>query len=462
MFFLFFFSISIPIESWPNEFLEEIQVRGIHFTRFPSIRPYEITELKKFEEAKIYQRFWLANLSSDFRYDTVKVLRLKPAVFSDWVNFSFFLQPVVKFGKDSLPPHNVFMGLYASDYERAYVKFDHPNFGVFIGRERFALGPSPRYNLLLSGHSPPLDWVYFSLPTKIVKLSFYLSRLDDMVCKPLAYDGDTITQLINARRYLQIKRLDISPTDWINFSFSEAATFGGENFVLGPYYFNPLVLLHSYQYNWAKDANIFFHLDGRIYLMEHLSFYGALLVDDFQLEQDPNNEPHHLGINGGIEVADLIIKNSFLIAEYTALTRYVYCHFIPYQRYEYLGHPIGSLLGTDYDELYIRWIYHIDQKIDFYTEFSHLRKGITDIDTMWPIPENPRIPGTSFPEDNFLSGVVQRSINIGVGVRIFARRSFFTEFFIGYSLTESFCHKIGETKNFPFVRFKIDLVNLYH
>lgn len=473
MLLLFILSIYFPIDSWQNEVLEEIQVRGEHFTNTPSIRPYSISldrdkpcpyisvakcSCTIYGATWLHNRLWLANLSADYKCDTIKVLRLKPAIFYDWSNFSLFLQPVVKFGKDSLPPDNVFAGLYSSDYERAYVKFHHPYFGIFIGRERFALGPSPRYNLLLSGYSSPMDWFQLYLQTKVVRLSFYLSRLDDIICKPYEYLGDTITQIINARRYLSIRRLDVSPTNWLNFSFSEAATFGGEDFALAPYHFNPVILLHAYQYNWAKDVNLFFHLDGRIFL-KNLSFYGALLVDDFQLEQDPNNEPNHLGINLGAEFADLFIKKTFLIVEYTVLSRYIYCHFIPYQRYQYLNTPIGSPFGPDNDEVYTKLVYHLNPRFDLYSQISYLRKGKIEVDSLWPIPE-PRVVGTLFPDDNFLSGIVQKSFDFGLGFRFFKGHILAVDFFMGYSIINNFQHKLAETKNSPILRLKIDLINL--
>ncbi|MEO0189613.1 MAG: hypothetical protein ABIL18_01380, partial [candidate division WOR-3 bacterium] len=227
MIIFFAFSIYCPIDSWQNELLEELQVRGKLFTSTPSIRPYYIGNLND---------FWIPNLSLKIKFDTVKVARFKPMVNYNFSNFTFYLQPDVKFGTDSLPPSNVFKNLFSADYERVYARYDREHFGIFIGRERFSMGPSPRYNMLLSGYGPPLDWFHYILSASTIKLSYYLSQLDDMVCKPVEYLGDTITRLINARRYLIIKRLDFTPRPWFNCSFSEAATQGGENYSLMPYH----------------------------------------------------------------------------------------------------------------------------------------------------------------------------------------------------------------------------------
>lgn len=462
MILLFILAVYLPIDSWQNELVEEMQVRGVHFTRFPSVRPYDIAELDLADGHFLSDRLWLPNLSGKAYYDTITVLRLKPSVYYDWSGFSICVQPVVKFGDDSLPPDKVFADLFSADYERAYVKYQSEHAGIFIGRERFAIGPSPRYNLLLSGHSAPMDWLHFSLQSRKLKFSYYLSRLDNMYTKRLEYVGDTIVEYIDAARYLSIRRLDFSPAEWLNVSFTEGATFGGKDHILGIYDFNPVILLHAYQYNRDKDANIFFHLDAKIFL-KNLCFYGALLVDDYQLESDPNNEPNHLGVNVGFEWADPFnVSNIFWMIEYTAVTRYTYCHFVPYQRYQYLDTPIGSPFGPGYDEVYTKFSYHLNPKIDLYSQMSYFRKGEAAIEAVWPIPEYPRVPGTLFPEENFLFGTIQKSVEIGFGLRFFHHHSIVSDLYIGYLQCKNYQNRINETKKIPVFRLTIDIINLFN
>ncbi|MGQ9663777.1 MAG: capsule assembly Wzi family protein [bacterium] len=452
-----------PIDSWQNEVLEEIQVRGMYHTKFPGIRPLGALNLSSTNDEEInitlLSRLWTANVSVNAKFDTIKVVRLKPMVNYGFSNFSLYLQPDVKFGTDSLPPNRVFKNLFSADYERAWAKFQNQNFLLFVGRERFAIGPSPRYNILLSGYGAPLDWFNYAITAKFIKLSYFLSRLDDLRCKPVEYVGDTITTLINARRYLLIKRLDFSPVDWFNCSFSEAATFGGENYELYPYQLNPLVFLHTFQHNWDKAANLFFHLDAKIFLHKK-AIYGALLVDDYQLEPDPNGEPNHYGFKIGFESADLFKNKSFFILEYSLLSRWIYAIFTPYQRYEYLNHPIGFPYGPDCDEVYAKWVQHLDKSFDVYFESSLLRKGETEVNTPWPVPEEPRVPGTHFPEENYLSGIVQQSFHFAGGLRFFKKNYLVIELLAGYSLINNFHHNRDLRKTNPELRFKIDFINL--
>jgi hypothetical protein len=463
------FALSYPIDSWQNETLEEVQVRGVHFTRFPSIRPYELPEdtvfVQKTSEGTVdgsIPALWLSNISLYYRYDTVNALRFKPRLYADWADFSFTFQPVVKFGRDSLPPSRVFAGLFAGDYERAAIEYKRPFFKIFLGRERFSIGPSPRYNLILSGYGAPMDWFHYALRSKVFQLTYYLSQLDDMTCKPYEFVGDTFSQRIHARRFLVIKRLDVSPVDWLNFSFSEAATFGGENYALTPYQFNPVVLLHTYQHNWDKSADIFFHFDAKVYARKS-AFYAALLVDDFQLQPDPNGEPNHFGFTAGFESCDLGIERSFFIFEYTRLSRWVYCIFAPYERYEYRNTAIGYPYGPDGDELYGKYAYHLRPgKIDVSAALSYRRKGENEINTIWPIPDPDRVLGTFFPENNFLSGVVEKSLDLSAGLRFFYKRLIAIDLAAGASHATNYRHHAGESKLTPTVKAQFDFLNLFH
>jgi len=464
MMILFILSVYLPIDSWQNELLEEMQVRGVHFAHFPSVRPYDIAELNSVDYSFLSDKTWLPNLSAKVHYDTITVLRAKPSVYYDWSGFSVCVQPVFKFGHDSLPPYRVFnisdRELFSADYERAYAKYAGKHFGLFIGRERFSIGPSPRYNLLLSGYSAPMDWFSYSMQSNKLRFSFFLSRLDDRYTKPLEYVGDTITQYIDARRYLTVKRLDFSPYSWLNFGLSEATVFGGENYSLHLYHLNPVVFVQAYQYNWDDDVNFFLSFDTKVFL-NNFALYAALLIDDFQLETDNNGEPHHWGLNIGTEIADLAgLENSFLIFEYTAVSRYTYCHFVPYQRYQYLETSIGSPYGPDYDEIFTKLTYHITKTIDLFAQIAYLRKGEGKISALWPIPEYPREPGTFFPQGNLLSGTVQKSIDSGVGARYFLQDQLAVELYAGFLHIDAAKHILGAGETSLVMRLQVDVFNL--
>jgi hypothetical protein len=464
MIFLFVFSIYLPFDSWQNEYIEEMQVRGHYITRFPSIHPYEHTGLDSLRIIENENRLWLPNISSCIEHDSITVFRLKPALYYSWLDFSTCVQPVFKFGDDGLPPNRVFRvfdrDLFSADYERAYIKYSQKYFSVFVGRERFAIGPSARYNLLVSGYSAPMDWAGYFVRSDILSFTFLFSRLDNMNTKPLAYINDTITQFIDARRYLTVKRFDFSPYTWLNFGLSEAAIFGGENYGLELYHFNPVVFIQAFQYNLNHDVNFFLSFDTKIYF-NNIALYGVLLLDDFQIENDSNREPHHWGMGAGIEMADIAgIKKTFWILEYNAVSRFTYCHFVPYQRYQYRETAIGSPYGPDHDEIFTKFTFHATDAIDVFGQFTFLRKGEGEIASLWPIPEYPRQEGVFFPADNFLSGIVEQSIHTGLGARYFFQDCLALELYAGLSIYQNFNHVAELDETSMMFRCQIDFLDL--
>ncbi len=464
-------SIFYPVDSWQNILLDEIQVRGLQMTGVPGIRPYNLPygEPPRFaafpcvldDLTEVLQhRLWISSISGALSFDSVKTFRLRPALYYDWADFSLMIRPVVKFGDDSIPPFNKFMDLFAGDNERAFVRYDNRYFGAFVGRERLSIGPSPRYNMLLSSSSFPADWLSYYFQAGMVRLSMFMSRLDNMNCKPIEYIGDTVTQEITAKRFISIRRLDVAPCEWLNLSFSEAALAGGEELDLSFYYLTPLVLIHTNQYNYGHEANIFFHLDAKITL-KNIALYGALLVDDFQLEEDQNSEPNHLGVNVGIELADFLVKKTFVLCEYTIISRYAYCHFFPFQRYEFRSIPLGYPYGPDCDNVFLQPLYHMNAALDVYGTAEVLRKGSVTIDSLWPIPENPRVPGTRFPTQNFLSGVIQRSVSAGFGFRYYYRRQLAVDCSAGATWHSNYHNIEGDSKTAPYLKVQVDIINLF-
>lgn len=447
--------LPVDLDPWVMEMNDEILVRGGQPLADPRYHGlwYEGDGGPTDERAPVLEwltdrcRRSIAHVAA--RADTVRTVRFKPAVWYEQGPLSLLLQPGVKFGTDSLPPRIAFKDIFSADYDRALVRLDWPSFGFLVGRERTAIGPSPRANILLSGQGAPLDWLQGYARTGAFMLSFMMSELDPMTCTEYAYIGDTLTALIQARRFLFVRRLDFQPWSWLNLSFTEAALAGGEDYHLTPYHWNPLVFMHTLQYNWAQDANIMFHLDGRL-VWHGWSAYGALLVDDFQLDPDPNNEPNHLGGLVGVEIADLVVPRSFLVAEYAFATRYLYTHFHPYQRFEYRGHPLGSPAGPDHDVWFGRYTYHAAPHWDCFGEGLVTRKGEVLVTSPWPIPE-PRTPGTVFPEDNFLSGTVETTISGSIGVRWYPNRAARVGLSFGYAICRNHRHLPGaDDRTFTF------------
>ncbi len=423
------------MESQLGEIIDELRVRGVRLVKYPNIKNYWISEipeenvgaihellLQKSEEILLLlSRISSPVLRTQFGIDSINVLIPSGFITYEKSPVSIVLEPTAKFGENDVWPKEKFKDKFAADYKRAFIRFANPKFSGIFGRERFALGPSPRYNLLLSGYSPPLDGGFLSYEEEKFKLSFVFSRLEDIKGEILNFVGDTVhTDTANSSRFISIRRIDFLPKDWINVGLSELAIYGGPDGFPSLYYLNPIAMSYPYEYVHSDaNHNIFWDIDFKLDL-RNFSLYGEFLMDDFQYGKDEQGEPNHIGFLMGMELADpLKLKNTFLWIEYARTTRWVYNHFVPWQRYEYLDYPMGHPQGPDFDELFAKITHHLNPEWDFYGKFSYTRHGAGKIDDVWPIPESPRDTTTYFPENNFLLSPVDTYFDLRTGINFF-------------------------------------------
>lgn len=408
--------IYVPLESQLSQAIEELRVRGIVLVRYPGVKNYWIEKVpaKDGVVGWISSKLYSPILELDVSSDSESVLRPTAFICYHSSPVNIVIQPVADFGNNTIWPNKKFGGFIAADYERAFIDLYSKKVSLRVGRERFGLGPSPRYNLLLSGYSPSMEGILASYEGEKFKFSFLFSRLENMVAETLNFVTDTVhTDVANCSRFISVRRLDFSPWNWVNIGLSEVALYGGPGGIPSFYYLNPVALSLPYEFTCATaNHNVFWDIDWRLYL-PNISFYGEFLIDDFQYGVDLQKEPNHTGLLVGVEKA---FAHSFILTEYTHITRWVYNHYVPWQRYSYLGYPIGHPFGPDFDNLFFKFIHHYNAKFDFYSTFSSTRHGASRIDTGWPVPECPRVPGTYFPALNFLSPPITTYLDIRTGV----------------------------------------------
>ncbi len=294
-------------------------------------------------------------------------------------------------------PSDVWQNICAYDYLKGYIKANIFNFSLVLGREPMKWGPSPRSTLVLSGMAPPFDLVRGAYKSKKFKVSFFTTQLD---------------QFGKMNRYLSGHRIEYkfskkisqySPT--IYLGFSEVALFGGEGRFPESYYLNPIFLYYPYEWNrggakvnilWGFDFNLFFKGFG---------IYSELMIDDTPYQATPKGDRPKIGANIGIRGTFL---NNYWLFEYRGVTRWTYDHIIPYQRYTYIGYPIGHPEGPDFDEFFFGIVHHLNRKIDVISNVSYLRKGEGSVDELYP---------SSFPTDYWLTGELKHTLKFELGIK---------------------------------------------
>ncbi len=222
-------------------------------------------------------------------------------------------------------------------FDHAYAAFELGNFNILAGRQRIIWGPSSRGSLLIDNGSPPLDMISFRFDLKPFRLSWFTARIDDY------YDP---VRAENNRRYLAGHRFALNTGNSWELALSEVVLYGGPERLPEIYYGIPVVLFYWESFNRSLDDNTFWAIDGSWTKKGIGRFYGQLIADDFQYE---NNGPQRLGIQLGADLNPSRFSHWKALIELNAIDKYVYGHRKRVNVYYNWDRPIGRLDSDEYE-----------------------------------------------------------------------------------------------------------------
>jgi len=363
-------------------------------------------------------------------------------------NYGFVIAPIFKRGDTLVFPDKEWKNLVAADFDYSGIYIKNKYFYGWIGRNHQNFGPSPLNNPILSTEAPPFSNIMYSFKGKKFDINLFYSSLDRY--NGPQYDPSiTISDTVSIQRHLLIHRLEISPSKWLGIGFTEMSLFGNKYGEILPSFFNPFRVYYADQFNERENSNVFWNFDWVILLKNNL-LYGNFLIDDFQYESDPYNEPDHIGINIGF--FSNICSDNFLLIEYNRFSRWVYGHYLVWQRYIYSKWYIGMNPAANFENLYVIF-YMINDKFRLSPYLNIQRSGETNPYTPWPVNYNkPPDSLNSFPDNNFLDGTIQKKLSGGAEIKI--SRWVNIEVSLGGIYFTNYNHKNGVNKFFPLIHLQ--------
>jgi hypothetical protein len=330
-----------------------------------------------------------------------------------------------KFGESEEYPNQVWRDLVSADYVKGYAQASLSSFRLLLGRESIRWGPSPVAPTLLSYGAPALDGLVAQYLSSRLKFSFFASQLETL--------EDTV------QRFLSGHRLEIRLLEGFYLGVSETVIQGVADGLPDFYFFNPLLLYYLRQWNRdLNNDNILWGIDLNWY-GPGIGAYLDLTVDDFPYES-PMNEHPKVAFALGIRLADpLGAPRTFMTAEYSASTKWTYGHYNhPWLRYTHLNVPLGRPEGNDFDLLTATIRHHLNRRIDLSLGFRSQRKGEGVLDYTWPA-------GQDFPDEYFLTGIVEHSHRISLGFTYFGAITVHLD--AGYAHVSNLGHVEDATKD---------------
>ncbi len=418
----------IPLDSWGYLSLEQLHTAGLLPRLHKNIKPYSEREIASFladiqaktKDGKLapsQDQIWLiqkliqrfqdqlgnARQEVEIKYGIDPLFYLYQQKDSTDLRFKMRLEGSVSLGRklllrgrtviDNQPDRE--RGYYAKKWksnlvgtmDEAYARIDLKYLEILFGREAFSWGPSPRDNLLLSGHSPPFDMLKLQTQVGSFRLIYFTTILD-----PFRLSEDS-----TAHRFLSGHRINWKTDFGLELGLSEVILYGGINRTPEPYYLNPLLPYYGEQFNRNEDDNPLWDIDFN-FAFKSKELYGEFLIDDFQY--DFKTEPHQIGFKLGLGLCrPFQLKRTYLNLEYARINKWVYGEYPAWNLYAYHNVGMGSFLGPDADDVFIKILHHLSR--DFWVSLSarYKRKGEGRIDQ----PQTPAVP---FP-DKFPSGTVE-------------------------------------------------------
>ena len=320
----------------------------------------------------------------------------------------------------------------AGRVEDAYVEGQWRYGTLALGRLARNWGPYQLDGFQLGNYAYTYDHLYGKLGTERLHLSALFARLDDMQVAP-----DSLMQ-----RYVAMHRL---AGRWrgLEVALSESFLFGGVGQGLDLSFLNPFNVHQLTWYNERKEGNVGYALD-LVWRPRDLGVLGIqLFLDDYQVDRcDPLcNEPPSYGVTVSAEGLPLPrggVQRWF--ASYTRLTHLAYRAPQPAERYVVLGVGLGRGF-TDYDELRAGLDLALLPGATVRPYAAYRRQGEGDYRVPFPPPEE----YADTPE--FLGGVVQRTVRVGVSGAVVLLGVLQLRADVGYNSDQNAGHVVGASRS---------------
>jgi hypothetical protein len=289
-----------------------------------------------------------------------------------------------------------FKGL-TSLYDRSYVVGTFEPVDVLVGREQIDWGPGAGGGLIVPGARHTVDQLAF-------RLKFRSLRLD-------AFYGQLFTA---PERYMVGHRLEVALGATV-LGLSETVVYGGRP--LDWLYLFPLSWYYANQFNErTNEDNILWSLDAKTTIAGRVTLFGSLLVDDFQFERS-QGYPDKLAYDVGLRWVPARPLGLELRGRYRRVDIYTYSHLDSLSVYVSGAGEIaqGDVLlggdpGPDADEWGVAAAVYPRADLALTLSGAGRRAGEGGDVRAFDLGVDPADPP-------FPSGVVERTIAVGLGAR---------------------------------------------
>lgn len=323
-----------------------------------------------------------------------------------------------------------------------------------LGREHKTVGYGYGSKLILSGDSPPLDFIEFGLNYGIVNFSsIHGSTVGDF-----SYNIDE-----RYTKYWAFNRLKFSFENLFDIGIGENIVYSGRGFELG--YASPLAFYKFVEVSLQDRDNANLYFDIQTSFIPNLEFQGTFFLDENilsnlqNLDSYKNKTAYQLG---AFWYEAFTLNNLSLKFEYTKIRPFVYSHINVQNTYTAWGTNMGHPIGPNADEIFSELAYNINDWIRVSLNYRFIRRGENVFDEEGNLVKNvggdinvSHGPDPEFDNAYFLDGERFNKNNFQVGLRIEPVRDFI--FYLMYNYDKEKNLSSGNITNTDFAMFKFQI-----
>ena len=234
-----------------------------------------------------------------------------------------------------------------------------PSFRVQIGQGRHFIGSGYR-SLLLSDFGKSyfygqLDWSFGPV--------FYRNLYTSMIARTRQ---DLNHDALLPKKYMATHLLGFNLPFGMQVAFYEAVIHSRNNrFELS--YLNPIIFYRSVEFNLGSPDNILIGGDARWDIAHLFTFYGQLMIDEFNLPEIRHFKKgwwgNKFGLQLGLFYPDALgIAHLDLRVEYNTVRPYTYTHRDSIRSYAHYNQPLAHPWGANFKELIFQASYRPTDK----------------------------------------------------------------------------------------------------
>ena len=326
--------------------------------------------------------------------------------------------------------------------DQAYISLNFNNVIIQYGRDYIKWGYGKASNLLISDNSRTFDMLHIKSNSKSMSFDYILSQLDDI--------GEN-------QRYLSATRFEYRFPFKLSLGLGQTALYGGENQNIDFALSNPMSISYVVQHNDRKSVNSMFYADIAYFWKNQFKFYGELLIDDFQAEDEKqgDQEPNEIGFTLGCEFVDIIYGIDGFI-EFTQVRNRTYNvdDHHGYEKFIHRNETIGHELGTDFQYLNFDLEKWISSKFILGAGYYRLNKGEGTVLGTFTTPWN-EIEGNY--QENIPYGIVETTNRFYLKMQYQNSSLFLVNGKIGYQTIDNFLNIDGNENTSLWGQISLDV-----